>query len=96
MHGEVVPDPSACALCLDALATHEEVSRLPCAHVFHTACISGWLEYTTFRMRTCPLCRSNPLVSDEEAMDVAREAEEAARAARAAVVPRTSSFVLMV
>ena len=66
-----------CAMCLDEMVPDSAVSRLPCGHLFHTACILKWMRYTAFRMRTCPLCRSNPLVSKEEVADVVREAEEA-------------------
>ncbi|CAH0559960.1 unnamed protein product [Brassicogethes aeneus] len=42
-----------CAICLEDFETRE----LSCGHVFHTKCISKWLQYNN----TCPFCRKeNP------------------------------------
>lgn len=57
----VVPDfcaeaPGSCNICLNELWDDESkdgLLRLACGHVFHTSCISGWLEHRT----TCPMCR---------------------------------------
>ncbi|XP_038885922.1 E3 ubiquitin-protein ligase RING1-like [Benincasa hispida] len=42
-----------CRICLDELMNGMEVTRLPCAHVYHRDCIVKWLETS----HLCPLCR---------------------------------------
>ncbi|KPI88543.1 putative zinc finger protein [Leptomonas seymouri] len=50
----VSADPSkACAICRDDFLTGENVTRLPCGHTFHGACVRSWLV----RVATCPTCR---------------------------------------
>lgn len=57
-----------CSICLSALSAPSSPSlsssALPCGHVFHTACITPWLE----RSGSCPLCRRSfsDLASEEE------------------------------
>ena len=55
---------SECSVCLSdfvvkedlpAQKTADEVSILPCKHLFHTLCLSSWIK--TSAKRTCPLCR---------------------------------------
>eukprot|EP00658_Telonema_sp_P-2_P085441 TRINITY_DN973_c0_g1_i1.p2 TRINITY_DN973_c0_g1~~TRINITY_DN973_c0_g1_i1.p2 ORF type:complete len:115 (+),score=26.84 TRINITY_DN973_c0_g1_i1:466-810(+) len=46
-------DDRECAVCHDEFREHELLVRLPCDHIFHTACILKWMEAHT----TCPLCR---------------------------------------
>lgn len=56
-----VPDlsaeaPGCCNICLNDWVDDESAEgllRLSCGHVFHMACIRGWLD----RRRTCPMCR---------------------------------------
>lgn len=47
----------SCNICLNDLVEdevkEEGLLRLCCGHVFHSACIQGWLD----RKRTCPMCR---------------------------------------
>ncbi|KAJ7891492.1 hypothetical protein B0H13DRAFT_2039287 [Mycena leptocephala] len=50
-----------CAICCaDLLDTAEssssEVLQLPCAHLFHGACLASWFDYQI----TCPMCRFDP------------------------------------
>ncbi|KAF0897913.1 hypothetical protein E2562_001621 [Oryza meyeriana var. granulata] len=46
--------PVDCVFCLSRVDDGEEVRELRCRHVFHRACLDGWLV----RPRaTCPLCR---------------------------------------
>ena len=58
------PPPAAidvaeeCAICLQRVAADE--TRLPCAHLFHEACIADWLS----RTGTCPICRLAVAVGD--------------------------------
>ena len=64
-----------CPMCLEDFVEGEEVSKLPCGHVFHSTCIEKWLLSTTYQQRTCPNCRQTPLVSDQEFEQI--ELEEA-------------------
>ncbi|XP_030476406.1 E3 ubiquitin-protein ligase RHA2A [Syzygium oleosum] len=52
-----------CVVCLSVLREGEQVRELGCRHVFHKACLDGWLQHLNF---SCPLCRS-PLASGEPA-----------------------------
>ncbi|XP_075989156.1 uncharacterized protein LOC142985087 [Anticarsia gemmatalis] len=42
-----------CSICFDVMLRNQEVTRLPCAHNFHTECILPWLQ----EKQTCPNCR---------------------------------------
>ena len=42
-----------CLICQDAYACDEEMSRLPCKHLFHSSCVSTWFQSQS----TCPCCR---------------------------------------
>ncbi|XP_056427279.1 E3 ubiquitin-protein ligase RNF181 [Hyla sarda] len=42
-----------CPVCLLEFEEDETVRRLPCEHLFHSACILPWLGKTN----SCPLCR---------------------------------------
>jgi Ring finger domain len=55
--------PLECAICLSEFVDDDVLRLLPgCRHVFHTGCISTWLENHV----TCPVCRSN--LSDPEVL----------------------------
>lgn len=41
-----------CPICFESIMSRD-LTALPCAHSFHSACIEQWLE----RTRNCPLCR---------------------------------------
>lgn len=43
-----------CSICLEAMGEGFMVTRLPCSHVFHAACVFRWLRDSS---ATCPLCR---------------------------------------
>lgn len=43
-----------CCVCLSRLRDGEETRRLPCRHLFHSACVDRWLSLCR---KTCPLCR---------------------------------------
>jgi hypothetical protein len=52
-----VDDPAAsgeCIVCQEAYVAGERVLTLPCAHVFHAACITPWLSHFS---AICPICR---------------------------------------
>lgn len=44
---------NTCVICLEQLSSGNEVTRMPCAHVFHADCIVQWLKNS----HVCPLCR---------------------------------------
>jgi E3 ubiquitin-protein ligase AMFR len=46
----------SCAICREHMIA---ARRLPCGHIFHTACLRSWLEHN----HTCPTCR-HPLIDD--------------------------------
>lgn len=41
-----------CSICMEKIMRHE-LQCLPCAHVFHQACVGRWLHESA----TCPECR---------------------------------------
>ncbi|PIA33445.1 hypothetical protein AQUCO_04100105v1 [Aquilegia coerulea] len=60
--GGIESSDDDCIVCLCKLVDGDQVRKLACRHVFHKACLDGWLfDHLNI---TCPLCRS-PLVSDE-------------------------------
>jgi len=46
-----------CVVCLEPYEKEDEISKLPCNHIFHYKCISKWV----LTNQTCPLCRDNLL-----------------------------------
>eukprot|EP00189_Rhodosorus_marinus_P009020 CAMPEP_0184751516 /NCGR_PEP_ID=MMETSP0315-20130426/43085_1 /TAXON_ID=101924 /ORGANISM="Rhodosorus marinus, Strain UTEX LB 2760" /LENGTH=92 /DNA_ID=CAMNT_0027230777 /DNA_START=766 /DNA_END=1044 /DNA_ORIENTATION=- len=46
---------NACAVCLDEILQGDVIRLLPCAHEFHSTCITSWLK----KRPTCPLCNHN-------------------------------------
>ena len=65
-------DPK-CAVCYEEFAPGAEVFKLPCTHIFHVDCLSGWIT----SHNTCPLCRhSMPTRSDEREREESRRAVE--------------------
>ena len=44
-----------CVICLSDFEIGDQVSALPCAHVFHTECIISWLR----KHCQCPVCKFN-------------------------------------
>ena len=56
------PD-SECPICYDELYDQDgAVTKTPCGHRFHTACLGGWLKHSRSK---CPICRVSLTVSDE-------------------------------
>jgi len=45
------------ALCLHREEMVTASKKLPCNHIFHTACLRSWFQ----RQQTCPTCRLNIL-----------------------------------
>ena len=48
------PNNRECCICLEENKLDDLVTRLPCAHIFHTHCIIDWLANHSC---TCPVCR---------------------------------------
>ncbi len=44
----------SCSICLSVFEPDDLVSTLSCGHLYHSSCISEWLQKTLH----CPLCRS--------------------------------------
>eukprot|EP00746_Dinoflagellata_sp_MGD_P162425 gnl/MRDRNA2_/MRDRNA2_89973_c0_seq1.p1 gnl/MRDRNA2_/MRDRNA2_89973_c0~~gnl/MRDRNA2_/MRDRNA2_89973_c0_seq1.p1 ORF type:complete len:260 (-),score=40.16 gnl/MRDRNA2_/MRDRNA2_89973_c0_seq1:255-1034(-) len=68
------PGESLCAICLGELLPRsyvgrgdqeqlEQQQRLGCGHVFHAACLQGWLQHQwqKYEEVTCPMCRASVL-----------------------------------
>ena len=49
-----------CSVCLAFLSAGQDVVRLPCAHIYHHACIVRWLASS----RRCPFCRASAVVEN--------------------------------
>jgi hypothetical protein len=47
------PQADCCAICLSDYAAGDTLRTLPCAHMFHQACVDLWLR----RDAHCPLCK---------------------------------------
>ena len=69
-------DEPVCTMCLEPFAAGCTTSTLPCGHSFHSDCIKRWLVTTSFVVRTCPICRANPLRSPEERHDMSMHEED--------------------
>jgi len=54
-------EDNQCVICLVAYVPGDYVSRLPCEHRFHRACINPWLSNNN----TCPTCRAAIVTNDE-------------------------------
>lgn len=54
-----VDNNEICAMCTDPILLSEEISRLPCTHIFHNTkechLILDWINKT----QTCPICMIN-------------------------------------
>ena len=51
-----------CALCLEEYAEGDLMRHLSCGHTFHQRCIDIWLlRQQRNQVRTCPLCKGDPL-----------------------------------
>ena len=47
-------DPkNSCSICIEEYQAGEEISSLPCLHMFHCHCINEWLRHCN----TCPICK---------------------------------------
>lgn len=46
-------DDAQCCICLEDFCVGDMMTRLPCLHTYHTACIGDWLRASG----TCPVCK---------------------------------------
>ena len=46
---------SSCSICIEEYELGEEISTLPCLHMFHRNCINRWLRQSN----SCPICKIN-------------------------------------
>ncbi|KAF6159981.1 hypothetical protein GIB67_033065 [Kingdonia uniflora] len=44
---------SPCPICLEEYSAEEEVTMMPCSHIYHEDCITHWLGISN----VCPICR---------------------------------------
>lgn len=56
-----------CCICFLEFSVDDEVSRLPCGHIFHKKCVAEWLR----KKCTCPECRWE-LETEDERFEVER------------------------
>ncbi|XP_041980380.1 E3 ubiquitin-protein ligase RNF115-like isoform X2 [Aricia agestis] len=54
---ELAATNTACSVCWDNFSLGENVSKLECDHMFHSKCITPWLQLHA----TCPICRRSLL-----------------------------------
>ncbi|KAK7138371.1 hypothetical protein R3I94_013859 [Phoxinus phoxinus] len=61
---EVDSEDTSCVVCTDSFTRNEQVTVLPCRHLYHKKCIEPWL----LEHATCPMCKNNIFKSkiDEE------------------------------
>ena len=69
-----------CPVCLDAFEVGAEITRPPCMHPFHVACVKKWFE----RSSACPTCRQDVSAMVRRAGRMERELDAATDAAAAA------------
>ena len=58
-----------CVICQETIRGGDQ--RLPCAHVFHRACLQRWLP----EHRSCPVCRTPVSAAEQSAAAPARPTE---------------------
>ncbi|CAL8071451.1 unnamed protein product [Calicophoron daubneyi] len=62
---ELVEKYKTCSICFDDYQLSEDVTRLPCQHVYHTTCVNTWLK----QHATCPICRKDLSGRDTSQME---------------------------
>lgn len=50
---------SDCAICLNGLLCHTNVTLLSCSHVFHGHCLRSFEDFNIYEIPLCPVCRSS-------------------------------------
>jgi Ring finger domain len=52
---ELPQEKRRCIICLEKYEVGDEITTLPCIHVFHRVCVNRWLKSN----RSCPECRTS-------------------------------------
>lgn len=60
--GEDKEKGGSCAICLEEWSEGDVAAEMPCKHKFHSRCVEEWLGIHA----TCPLCRYEMPVEEEE------------------------------
>ena len=55
-------EQTSCVVCMCDFEPRQKLRSLPCAHEFHIKCVDRWLKHN----RTCPICRSDALSSNQQ------------------------------
>lgn len=50
---ELQTDEKSCSICLDEFVSDSQLYTIPCKHLFHKACLEGWVAENY----KCPVCR---------------------------------------
>lgn len=67
-----------CPVCLETMHPGETVRILPCRHILHHDCITGWLRHSY----TCPLCKFDLCTHLEEQRNASQDIVRVARRRR--------------
>ncbi|KAI9116497.1 hypothetical protein K1719_012664 [Acacia pycnantha] len=71
------PGGVLCAVCKDPIGVDAQAKQLPCKHLYHSDCITPWLEHHN----SCPLCRFQLVGEKEEGVSQARRIRRQLRTA---------------
>ncbi|KAI4323331.1 hypothetical protein L6164_022946 [Bauhinia variegata] len=74
---ELDPSGVLCAVCKDPICVDAEAKQLPCKHLYHSDCIIPWLAHHS----SCPLCRFQLAIEEEEGAARARRIRRQLRTA---------------
>ena len=55
-----------CSVCLDVLKEFREPKKLPCGHIYCRSCLEGLIQHSSGAQLTCPTCRSETEVPNND------------------------------
>ena len=55
-----------CSICLDVLKEFKEPKELPCGHIYCKSCLEGLIQHSNGAQLTCPTCRSETEVPNDD------------------------------